>query len=84
MSLYNLAIHSLSIIGVFKYTVFLRSTFLIIISSFLTKISLSTIIIFQILLIFFNLLVFIVSMRENKNALLKSKENILNEKYITH
>ena len=28
MSLFNLAIHSLSIIGVFKYTVFLRSTFI--------------------------------------------------------
>ena len=39
MSLLNLAIHSLSIIGVFKYTVFLRSTFLIIILSFLTKFS---------------------------------------------
>ncbi len=84
MSLFNLAIHSLSIIGVFKYTVFLRSTFLIIILSFFNKISFSTIIIFQILLIFFNLLVFIVSMRENKNALLKSNENILNEKFITH
>ena len=83
MSLFNLVIHSLSIIGVFKYTVFLRSTFLIIILSFLAKLSFSIIIIFQILLIFFNLLVFIASLRENKNALLKSNENILNEEYIT-
>ena len=84
MSIFNLAVHSLSIIGVFKYTVFLRSIFLIIILSLLNKLSISIVIIFQILLIFFNLLVFIVSMRENKNALLKSNENILNEKYITH
>ena len=84
MSLFNLAIHSLSIIGVFKFTVFLRSTFFIIILSFLSKFSFSIVIILQILLIFFNLLVFIASMRENKKALLKSNENILNEKYITH
>ncbi len=84
MSMYNLAIHSLSIIGVFKYTVFLRSTFLIIILSFLTKLSFLIVVFLQILLIFFNLLVFIISMRENKNALLKSHENILNEENITH
>ena len=84
MSLLNLAIHSLSIIGVFKYTVFLRSTFLIIILSFLTKLSFSIILFLQILLIFFNLLVFVTSIRENKNALLSSNENILNEKYIKH
>jgi len=36
------------------------------------------------LIIFFNLLVFIVSIRENKNELLKSNENILNEKSVTH
>ena len=37
MSFFNLAIHSFSIIAVFKYTVFLRSTFMIIILSFLIK-----------------------------------------------
>ena len=84
MSLLSLAIHSLSIIGVFKYTVFLRSTFLIIILSFLTKLSFPIILFLQILIILFNLLVFIASMRENKNALFNSNENILNEKYITH
>ena len=84
MSMLNLAIHSLSIIGVFKYNVFLRSAFLIIILSFLSKLSFSISVILQILLISFNLLVFIVSMRENKEALIKSNENILNEKFITH
>ena len=38
MTLLSLVIHSFSIISVFKYSVFLRSTFMIIILSFLTKI----------------------------------------------
>ena len=84
MSLFNLAIHSFSIIGVFKYTVFLRSTFMIIILSFLNNILGSIIITLQILIIFFNLLIFIVSMRENEKALFKSNDNILNENEITH
>jgi len=84
MSLFNLAIHSFSIIGVFKYTVFLRSTFMIIILSFLTKTLGSIAITFQILIVFFNLVIFIVSMRENENTLFKSNENILNENEIKH
>jgi len=82
MSFFNLAIHSFSIIAVFKYTVFLRSTFMIIILSFLTKALGLFAIFFQVLIVFFNLLIFIVSMRENKEALIKSNENILDE--ITH
>ena len=84
MSMFNFGIHSLSIIGVFKYTVFLRSTFLIIILSCFTKLFFLTVVFLQIFLIFFNLLVFIVSMRENKNDLLKSHENIFNEEDIVH
>ena len=79
MSFFNLAIHSFSIIGVFKYTVFLRSTFIIIILSIAAKTLGSVVIILQILLIFFNLLIFIVSLRENKKALMASHENIKNE-----
>jgi len=82
MSFFNLAIHSFSIIAVFKYTVFLRSTFMIIILSFLTKALGLFAITFQVLIVFFNLLIFIVSMRENEDALIKSNENILDE--ITH
>ena len=82
MSLFNLVIHSFSIIAVFKYTVFLRSTFMIIILSFLTKALGLFAITFQVLIVFFNLLIFIVSMRENEDALIKSNENILDE--ITH
>ena len=82
MSLFNLAIHSFSIIAVFKYTVFLRSTFMIIILSFLTKALGLFAITFQVLIVFFNLLIFIVSMRENEKEFIKSNENILDE--ITH
>jgi len=84
MSLYNLVIHSFSIIAVFKYTVLLRSTFMIIILSFLTKILGSITIIFQILIVFFNLLIFIVSMRENEKAFLNSGQNVQDEINILH
>ena len=84
MSLFNLIIHSFSIIGVFKYTVFLRSTFMIIILSFLINTLGSIAITIQILIVFFNLLIFIVSMRENEKALFESNDNILNENEITH
>ncbi len=84
MSLFNLVIHSFSIIAVFKYTVFLRSTFMVIILSFLINTLGSMVIIFQILIVFFNLLIFIVSMRENEKALSESNNNVLNENEIRH
>ncbi len=84
MTLFNLVIHSLSIISIFKYSVFLRSTFMIIILSFLSKILGSITIIFQILIIFFNLLIFIVSMRENEKAFLISDQNVKDEINVAH
>ena len=83
MSLLNLFIHSFSIIAVFKYKVFLRSTFMIIILSFLTQSLGSIVMNMQILIVFFNLLIFIVSLRENEKALIESNNNILNETEIT-
>ena len=83
MSLLNLFIHSFSIIAVFKYKVFLRSTFMIIILSFLTQSLGSIVMNTQILIVFFNLLIFIVSLRENEKALIESNNNILNETEIT-
>ena len=68
MTLIQSLIHSFSIISVFKYTVFLRSTFMIIILSFLTKTLGFNYNYFSNLLVFFNLLIFIVSMRENEKA----------------
>ena len=84
MSFFNLAIHSFSIIAVFKYTVFLRSTFMIVILSFLINTLGSIVVTIQISIVLFNLLIFIVSMRENEKALFESNDNILNENEITH
>ena len=84
MSLINLIIHSFSIISVFKYTVFFRSASIIILLSFLNKFLGQISIMMQMLLVLFNFVIFIVSLRENQKALLKSDENILNVKTITH
>ena len=84
MSLLNLLIHSFSIIAVFKYQVILRSLLLIIILTFF-KSSLGMIAsLSQGLIVFFNLIILIVSLRENKNELLKSQENLKNVEEITH
>ena len=76
MSFFKLLIHSFSIIAVFKYQVFLRSTFMIIILAysniFLNNIS----IFFQILLVLFNLIIFIVSLREKEKELINSEKNL--------
>ena len=84
MTLLNLVIHSFSIISVFKYSVFLRSSFMIIILSFLTEMLGSFTIIIQIFIVFFNLLIFIVSMRENEKDFLNSSQNVKDEINIAH
>ena len=84
MTLLNLVIHSFSIISIFKYSVFLRSTFMIIILSFLTKILGSITLIFQILIVFFNLLIFIVSLRENERAFSTCEQNVEDEINVLH
>ena len=84
MSLLNLTIHSFSIIAVFKYNVFLRSTLMIITLSLLAISFGQTILAFQILIVFFNLVIFIVSMRENSKSLLESNLAISNIDEIIH
>ena len=84
MSLFNLILHSLSIIAVFKYTVFLRSTFFIIGLSFLANLTIPISITLQILTILFCLSISVISFRENEKALFESNKNILNEENITH
>jgi glycosyltransferase involved in cell wall biosynthesis len=84
MSIFKLLIHSFSIIAVFKYQVFLRSTFVIVILSYL-NVYLGNISIFlQILMVLFNLLIFIVSLREKKDHLFNSHNNLVSTKEITH
>ena len=84
MSLLKLLIHSFSIIAVFKKVVFLRSVFLILISSyFVEKIDL-IVITFQVSLVFFNLLIYVVSLRENQEGLLNSNKNEKSKTNFTH
>ena len=84
MSLFKLLIHSFSIIAVFKYQVFLRSTFMILILAFLNSFLNNFSIFLQILIITFNLLIFLVSLRENKKDLLNSHENLKDIENIIH
>ena len=84
MSLFKLIIHSFSIIAVFKFHVFFRSAFVILLL-FLLK-SYLGIFTFAIitLLVIFNLMILIVSFREQKEDLLNSQENLKNITNISH
>jgi len=84
MSFLKLLIHSFSIIAVFKYQVFLRSSIMIILIAYLNSYLGGFSILLQILIVIFNLLIFIVSLRENKNGLVCSHENLKDKEIITH
>ena len=84
MSIFNLIIHSFSIIAVFKYSVFIRSSFLIIFLSYLNNSIGVFSIFFQILIVVFNLMIFSVSFRENEKDLLNSNNDYLDKIQITH
>ena len=83
MSLYKLIIHSLSIIAVFKYQVFLRSTLIIIALAFLNYHLGSFVLFFQILIVIFNIIIFIISKREHEGNLINSHQNLDNVQKIT-
>ena len=76
MSLFGLIIHSLSIIAVFRKQVFIRSIFIFLILLFLNKSFGSIFIILQILLILFNLIILIISFRENEKHLFSCQNNL--------
>ena len=83
MSFKNLIIHSLSIIAVFKFNVLIRSILFFFIYIFLIYEKISVITLIPILLIIiFNLFVFIVSKRENLNDYKNSIKNIFDVKII--
>ncbi len=83
MSLFKLIIHSLSIIAVFKYNVFLRSTLMLIVLAYLNSFLGNLAIFFQVLIVIFNLIIFIVSQREKGKDLINSHKNLDNVKKIT-
>ena len=84
MSLFNLIIHSFSIIAVFKNEVFIRSALMIFFVSFLTPNLGIIITIFQFILVIFCLLIFLVSLRENEDSLLNSGSNMSDIETYTH
>ena len=84
MSLFKLIIHSFSIIAVFKFNVFLRSVFVILLL-FLLKSNLGIFALVTIsLLAIFNLMILVVSFREQKEDLLSSQANLENITNIPH
>ena len=84
MSLLKLVIHSLSIIAVFKYHVFLRSSLMLILLAYLNSYLGALAIFFQISIVIFNLMIFIISQREKEKDLLNSHDNLASVKKITH
>ena len=84
MSLFKLIIHSFSIIAVFKYNVFFRSTLIIIVLAYLNSYLGGLTIFLQILIVIFNLIIFIASLREKEKDLLNSHNNLDSIKKITH
>ena len=84
MSFFKLIIHSLSIIAVFKYQVFLRSTLMIIGLAYLNSYLGNFSVVLQILIVIFNLIIFVVSRRETEKELINSHKNLAEIKTITH
>jgi len=84
MSLFKLIVHSLSIIAVFKYRVFLSSFVLILLSQYFAALFSFNFLFFQTMLILFNLFVFIISFRESETDLKNSDSNIMNIEEYTH
>ena len=84
MSLFNLIIHSFSIIAVFKYQVLWRSVALLFILYPLSFFSPVITILAQVILIIFNFIIIFISLRENDEELLQSHENLKDIKLIIH
>ena len=84
MSLFKLIIHSLSIIAVFKYNVFFRSALMLILISYLNSYLGNLGIFFKILIIFFNIIIFIVFFKKQEKELLNCHKNLASIKKITH
>ena len=70
MSLFNLIIHSFSIIAVFKLQVLIRSFFIIIILGYINKFFTLDLVFLQIPVMLFCIIIFLISLRENEKELL--------------
>lgn len=65
MSIFKLLLHSFSIIAIFKYNVFLRSTFMILLLAYLSNYMTNISIFLQISIVIFNLIIFVVSLKKD-------------------
>ena len=84
MSLFKLVIHSFSIIAVFKYRVFFTSLILLVLLYYFGIFIKFNFLLFQILILLFTILIFVVSFRESKKELEKSKLDIASVEELTH
>tara|TARA_B110000285_G_scaffold175371_1_gene196698 strand:+ start:998 stop:1870 length:873 start_codon:yes stop_codon:yes gene_type:complete len=84
MSLFKLVIHSFSIIAVFKYRLFFISLTLLASFHYLGIFLKFNFVLFQILIVLFNIFIFIVSFRESEKELENSKLHIVNIENLTH
>jgi glycosyltransferase involved in cell wall biosynthesis len=84
MSLFKLLIHSLSIIAVFKYRVFVSSTIYLALLCYLGFLIKFNFLFLQILMILFTAIVLAVSFRENKKELESSQLDIASQQNLTH
>ena len=84
MSILKLLLHSFSIIAVFKHQVYLRSAILLIIFSYLSSTFGSFILLFQILIVLFTLIIFVVSLNKEVKSFEKYSENLHSINEITH
>ena len=84
MSLFKLLIHSFSIIAVFKYRVLVSSIIFLASFHYLGILIKFNFLLFQILIILFNIFIIVVSFRENKKELESSQLNIGNREILTH
>ena len=78
----QLVLHSLSIISVFKYQVFFRSLLIFFLISLLNNFIGTLSLILQFLLIIFNFIIFVISLREKKIDLINSQNNLRDIKEI--
>jgi GT2 family glycosyltransferase len=84
MPLFKLIIHSFSIIAVFKYRVFFSSFILLLSLYYLGVLIKFNFLFLQILIILFNIFVFVVSFRESKKELKNSQSDVASEENLTH
>ena len=84
MSLFKLLIHSFSIIAVFKFRVFILSIFLLVSFHYLGFLIKYNFLFFQLLLVLFNIFIFIVSFRESREKLESSELDVINIENLTH